>query len=304
LSRVCRWSVSALLLVIATAVVTQAKPSRIAVLDFGAGVTARRAAEVIRETFRAPSHEPTPSEKEFEIVDRDQARVAAAGIGYSGSLNLSLSEARDLGAALGCDFFFLGDAQTLRRSPSEGPVYYESYTAIFLVSARTGRLLLWEKPSARSSTPQAAERALLEQLATPDWLSRYQLGIRRALKDERAERAQALENSTPVIEVMADESSETENRTRPPRPFRRVKPEYTQAAALTEVEAIVDALVDVDEKGEIIRIAIARWAGYGLDQSVIDTVKQMHFFPAMRNGVAIPMRVLLRYNFRKPPIQK
>jgi len=27
----------------------------------------------------------------------------------------------------------------------------------------------------------------------------------------------------------------------------------------------------------------------------------MHFFPAQREGKAIPMRVLLRYNFRKPP---
>jgi hypothetical protein len=27
----------------------------------------------------------------------------------------------------------------------------------------------------------------------------------------------------------------------------------------------------------------------------------MHFFPALKNGTAIPMRVLLRYNFRKPP---
>ncbi|MDX6576776.1 MAG: hypothetical protein QOE96_2729, partial [Blastocatellia bacterium] len=26
-------------------------------------------------------------------------------------------------------------------------------------------------------------------------------------------------------------------------------------------------------------------------------------FPAMRNGVATPMRVMLRYNFRKPPVQ-
>jgi hypothetical protein len=33
---------------------------------------------------------------------------------------------------------------------------------------------------------------------------------------------------------------------------------------------------------------------------VLTTVKQLHFFPAMRNGRAIPMRVLLRYNFRKP----
>jgi len=27
----------------------------------------------------------------------------------------------------------------------------------------------------------------------------------------------------------------------------------------------------------------------------------MHFFPAMRDGAPIPLRVLLRYNFRKPP---
>jgi hypothetical protein len=30
-------------------------------------------------------------------------------------------------------------------------------------------------------------------------------------------------------------------------------------------------------------------------------VRRLHFFPAKRDGVAIPIRVLLRYNFRKPP---
>jgi len=79
------------------------------------------------------------------------------------------------------------------------------------------------------------------------------------------------------------------------------KPPYPESAARAEVEATVDVLVDIDARGEVGRIEIARWAGYGLDQSVLDTVKQMHFFPAMRNRVAIPMRVLLRYNFRKPP---
>ena len=145
---------------------------------------------------------------------------------------------------------------------------------------------------------------MLADLSSASSKTSYQSAMHSALKDESAERAHAIENSTPVIEVMAEENSEAQNGTRPPRPFRRVKPEYTKAAALTEVEAIVDALVDIDEKGEVGRIEIARWAGYGLDQSVIDTVKQLHFFPAMRNGVAIPMRVLLRYNFRKPPIQK
>ena len=69
------------------------------------------------------------------------------------------------------------------------------------------------------------------------------------------------------------------------------------------VEAAVDVLVDIDAKGKVGQIEIARWAGYGLDESVINTVKQLDFFPAMRDGVAIPMRVLLRYNFRKPPQQ-
>ncbi|HMJ25885.1 MAG TPA: energy transducer TonB, partial [Pyrinomonadaceae bacterium] len=81
----------------------------------------------------------------------------------------------------------------------------------------------------------------------------------------------------------------------------RVKPPYPDTAARAEVEATVDVLVDIDARGEVGRVEIARWAGYGLDQSVTDTVTQMHFFPAMRDGVAIPMRVLLRYNFRKPP---
>ena len=125
--------------------------------------------------------------------------------------------------------------------------------------------------------------------------------MRRALEDESAERAHAIESGAPVIEVMADEKVDNLTGTRPPRPYRRLKPAYPEAAALAEVEATVDVLVDVDEKGEVARAEVARWAGYGLDQSVLDTVKQLHFFPAMRDGVAVPMRVLLRYNFRKPP---
>lgn len=125
--------------------------------------------------------------------------------------------------------------------------------------------------------------------------------MRRAVKDESAERAHAIESGAPVIEVMAEESTEMPGATRPPRPYRRLRPTYPQTAAIWEIEATVDVLVDVDEKGEVGRVEIARWAGYGLDESVLDTVKKLHFFPAMRDGVAVPMRVLLRYNFRKPP---
>ena len=235
----------------------------------------------------------------FSVLDTDQAKAATAGAGYSGSLNLSVTEARDLGAAIGCDFFLIGDADTLRRSPSNAPVYYESYASIFVASARTGRLVFWERPDATRPTTAEAEKALLNLISSTEIRQRLSSAINRALENERAERAARVEDPPPVIEVMSDDAAE-KGSTRAPRPFRRVKPEYTEAAAHSRVEAVVDALVDVDEKGEVNHIEIARWAGYGLDESVVAAVKQMHFFPAMRDGRAIPMRVLLRYNFRKP----
>ena len=138
-------------------------------------------------------------------------------------------------------------------------------------------------------------------LSSEETRHRYVVAIRRASEDERAARASAVENSAAIVEVMSDEESDADKDLRAPRPYRRLKPAYPETAAHAEVEATVDVLVDIDARGEVGRVEIARWAGYGLDQAVIDTVRQMHFFPAMRDGVAIPMRVLLRYNFRKPP---
>lgn len=235
---------------------------------------------------------------QIALVDHDQTMAAANGIGYRGSLNLSLQEARDLGSAIGCDFLVLGEADTLRRSPSDGPPYFESYVSLFVVSARTGRLVMWNRPMATRPLADAAEKALLDELSGA--VERYTTAMLRASEDEKAERALAVEQPAAVIEAMSDNTDETSNGIRPPRPFRRFKPAYPEAAAHAQIEAVVDVLVDVDEKGEVSRAEIARWAGYGLDESVMTTVKQLHFFPAMRNGRAIPMRVLLRYNFRKP----
>ena len=269
------------------------RPIRVAILDFGETQTSQRVVEKIAQSIA--------SVREFQVVDRDQARAAVRGTDYRGSLNMTVEEARDLGAAIGCDFFFTGEAQNLRRFPSETPAYFESYAAIYLVSARTGRLVAWDRLSLKRPQANESEQALLAKLATQSFADEQKQNMRRALEDERAERAHAIESGAPVIEVMADEQVDNVTGTRPPRPYRRLKPAYPEAAALAEVEATVDALVDVDEKGEVARAQIARWAGYGLDQSVLDTVKQLHFFPAMREGVAVPMRVLLRYNFRKPP---
>jgi TonB family protein len=105
-----------------------------------------------------------------------------------------------------------------------------------------------------------------------------------------------------VIEEAPDDEKAAEVQgIRAPRPYRRLRPEYPQTAARAEAEATVDVVVDVGADGEVGDVQISRWAGFGLDESTIATVRQLHFFPAMKNGTPIPMRVLLRYNFRKPP---
>ena len=286
-------------LLLSTRAICQSKPTRIAVLDLGTTATGLRAAAAIRKIFQ--SKQPSQSSLEIQAIDADQAQTAAIGIGFTGSLNLTLQQARDLGAAIGCAFYFLGEAETVKRSPSTGASYFESFASVFLVSARTGRLVLWERPTVQRDSPEESVRALLSILSSKETHDRYTAAIRRALEAERAERASASEINAPIIEVLSDDNSEADKDVRAPRAFRRLKPTYPETAARAEVEATVDVLVDIDARGEVGHVEITRWAGYGLDQSVVDTVKQMHFFPAMRNGIAIPMRVLLRYNFRKPP---
>ena len=286
-----------LLAVLPLSAASQTPPRRlnVSVLDFGDSSVGRQAADLLAAKVKR--------EQDLSIMDRDLARAAARGVSYSGSLNLSRAEAHNLGAALGCDFYILGDSQTLRRSPSSGPLYFESYASIFLVSARTGRLISWERPNFRADNPQAAEKSLLAELSGNDVSRRLASAIRRAHEEEQADRELTSERQVPLIEAAPDDDKLAEiEGLRLPRPFRRLIPAYPDSAATAEATATVDVLVDLDAKGDVTRVEVDRWAGFGLDQSTMETVRQLRFFPAMRNGTAVPMRIMLRYNFRKPPL--
>ena len=270
------------------------RPLSVAILDFGDSALARLAADKLAFNLKR--------ENSTAVLDRDQVRAAARGAGYAGSMSLSLDEARDLGAALGCDFFILGDAQTLRRSPSTGAVYFDSYASLFLVSARTGRLIGWERPTFQGNAPAVAEQMLIAELSGDGVEQRLSLIVHRAQEDERGQRELTTAEQIPIIEAAPnDDKSAAAEGLRLPRPYRRLVPPYPETAARAEAEATVDVLVDLDAGGEVKRVEVARWAGFGLDEATVDTVRRLHFFPAMRDGVAIPIRVLLRYNFRKPP---
>lgn len=273
---------------------SRAQAIKVSVLDFGQQPIARQAADLLRDRLRASDA--------MQVGDSDLARAAAKGIGYSGSLNLTIDEARDLGAALAAEFYIIGDAQTLRRSSFEKPVYFESYCSIFLVSTRTGKLLFWERPSFTNDEATRAEALLSQHIGDHAFTSRLLAVIRKAQEDERIQRTVLTTPVDAVIEeAPEDEKIAAHQGLRLPRPYRRLRPGYPDTAARAEAEATVDVAVDVGADGEVGEIQIVRWAGFGLDESTVTTVRQLHFFPAMKNSAPIPMRVLLRYNFRKPP---
>src|ERR1044071_9648282 len=94
----------------------------VAVLDMGGTPAAARVTERLSKVMGSLRIKGTT----LALLDRGMSEAAARGVGYAGSLNLTLAEARSLGAAVGCDFFLAGDAQTVRRSSSARPVYFEA----------------------------------------------------------------------------------------------------------------------------------------------------------------------------------
>jgi TonB family protein len=268
---------------------------RVAVLDFGGTQTGKQAADKLSLALSANSS--------LLLIDREESRAAARGAGYTGSLNMTLEEARNLGGATGSDFYITGDAQTLRRSSSARPIYYEAYASVFIVSSRTGKLVRWDHLSFEMASPDEAEKALLKKLN--ERAGAYADAIKEAQAIERSERAEKLERigvAVPVIEdAPDDETAAAREGLRLPQPYRRLRPVYPETAARAEAEATVDLQLEIDAEGEVSRVEVVRWAGFGLDEASVSTVRQLHFRPARRDGVAIPMRVLLRYNFRKPP---
>jgi len=205
--------------------------------------------------------------------------------------NLTAEESKKIGAAIGCDAFILLRSMVQRRSAYKRDEYYEAYAAIYVVSSRTGRLVFWKLQRFEAPKPDKAAKLLAD--STGALASEVADKLHAAIKNELAEPVPA------AMEDVPDENSRAAKGFRAPIPYRRIKPEYTAQAALYDVAATVEMLVDLDEKGTILRTEIVRWAGFGLDESVDKTVRAMNWRPAERNGKSLPMRFLLRYNFKK-----
>ncbi|MFL6373841.1 MAG: energy transducer TonB [Pyrinomonadaceae bacterium] len=225
------------------------------------------------------------------LVDRSLAKAAFDATSPASPYNLSLDEAKHAGQAIGCDFFILVRSAVQRRSSFERDEYYDAYAFGFLVSSRTGRLIYQSESRYLENTRNAPLRKLDEGIP----------GTAEVLLDKMrsATRSELDEKPSPPMDEPPDEGSPAAKNFRPPVPFRRLKPEYTTLADQYAVTATVDMLVYLDAEGHVLRTEITRWAGYGLDGSVDNAIRSMNWRPAERDGKFIPMRFLVRYNFKK-----
>lgn len=225
------------------------------------------------------------------IIDASIAESAFQSVSPATPFNLTTSDAKRIGAAIGSDAFVLVRAATQRRSASGRSDYFESYAAVFCVSSRTGELFMWRLESYEADSA-VRSRQMLDSSAV-------------ALADEIRDSAlKTIKNDLsqaplPAFEEPPDERSTNAKGFRPPVPYRRIKPEYTSQAALYDVAATVDLSVYLDSSGKIVRTEVDRWAGFGLDEAVENNVRSMNWRPAERDGKPLATKFLVRYNFKK-----
>ena len=237
------------------------------------------------------------SAREFNLIDEEQTRAAVRGAGYSGSLNLSLDEARALGMSVGCEFYILGKVQVARRIVSATAFYYEALAGLFFVETRGGRLVhfAFERTQAND---EAAARAQLAELIKQGW--GRDAGAVMAARDRSLSEAEAPARPPgEVIEVFTDEAAG--KNARQPVFYQRLKPAYTEEAGLVGLTATVELEAIFRDDGRVGEVEVVRWAGFGLDEAALATVRQLKFKPAERDGRPLTIRALVRYNFRRPP---
>jgi hypothetical protein len=227
----------------------------------------------------------------MKVVDPSLATSAFRSVAPESPFNLTTTDARRIGIAIGTDAFVLIRATTQRRSASGRADYYESYAAVFGVSSRTGSLFLWRLKSFEAATA-AESRRMLEASVAP-----LAAEIQRAVKATVQEDLNA--GTPPQFEEPPDERLPAAKTFRSPVPYRRLRPEYTAQAGLYEVAATIDLMVYLDAAGKIVRTDFERWGGFGLDEAVENNVRSMNWRPAERDGKALATKFLVRYNFKK-----
>jgi TonB family protein len=269
-----------------------ARPLRIAVIGFNRPAAGRALEGAV--TAEAALARALALDARASMVGREQSEPALSGLGYDGSINLTTLDARRVGAAIGCDFFITGKAETISRSEPGRDPHEEAIIAVMIVDGRTGRLAVFDFILEKAATAHAAEQA-----ANSSLVGRAGLYLDRMARLRAAQISASNESNNERVEEIPEEGSARAAGFTPPEFLNRVKPAYTEEADRADISATVEALAVLRADGQVGEVEITRWAGFGLDDAAALAIRQLKFKPATRDGRPVSVRALIRYNFRR-----
>ena len=221
----------------------------------------------------------------YRLIDFSQSFYAVRDSGIENFYNLTRSQAVELSERIGCNKLILVRSEVLPRQDLQGKSYKEAFAALFVIDGKSGALIKFLLYSVKNDSENAALSSLLETLnsSSDEILQTLQLGFDESQPENYAD-----------AEKLLDEKN-----SKPPLPYKRIQPKYTELAFLYSVAATVEIEVFIDDQGKVTAARIMRWAGFGLDDEVKKAVLSMNWRPAFRGNTALSARALLRYNFKK-----
>lgn len=228
--------------------------------------------------------------KTSDVLDLSLSRSAFDALSITTPFNMTARQSSVAATAVGCDYLIIIRSATMRRTALERPEYYESFASVFVISQKLGNLIDWSNSAFNGASIKESEDTLIGSMP------KLAANIRAAIA--AAGLAPAKLASAEIEEMPADGTPGALN-FRSPIPYLRIKPEYTAIASFYDVAATVEIELTLASDGSILAADVVRWAGFGLDGSALKAVRSMQWRPAERNGKTLPIRVLLRYNFKK-----
>jgi len=83
-----------------------------------------------------------------------------------------------------------------------------------------------------------------------------------------------------------------------PIPIYKPDPPYSEEARKAKHQGSVVIYIVVDVQGSVTDARVVKPLGLGLDEKALDTVRSWKFKPGMRNGVPVPVKVMIEVLFR------
>lgn len=243
--------------------------------------------------LRAPLEQAARAAGDLAVLDSGLVDAASRGAGYDGSLNMWREEARRLASVVGADALVLASGTVLERATDNENERFDGFLATFFVDGRSGELVRYRglRAAGPGRTEAAARLVRSASAEAAAWGPAWREAARRREAAQRGggEGAAALD--------LVDDPDGPPGAI-PPRFFKRPVPAFTDDADRAHAVATVDLVVRFNADATYGPIEVARWAGYGLDESAVAAVRAANFWPARRDGKPVDARGLLRFNFR------